>query len=81
MEVRSDGPRSLHGNESRLMPPGIRPPTPPGADPYESGTLFHGPSFQLLRSLALAPGASSALLDAARGGRRAACCTRRSSTR
>jgi len=40
----------------------------PAADPYESGTLFHGPSLQLLRSLKLAPGASSALLDAAGGG-------------
>jgi 1-acyl-sn-glycerol-3-phosphate acyltransferase len=37
-------------------------------DPYESGTLFHGPSFQLLRSLALAPGASTSILDAAGGG-------------
>jgi len=40
----------------------------PAPDPYESGTLFHGPAFQLLRSLKLAPGASSALLDAAGGG-------------
>ena len=37
-------------------------------DPYEGGTLFHGPSFQLLRALAVAPGASSSLLDAAGGG-------------
>ena len=40
----------------------------PEQDPYETGALFHGPSFQLLRSLTLSPGASSSLLDAAGGG-------------
>jgi len=55
--------------ESSLDVPWEPPPAAsPAADPYESGTLFHGPSLQLLRALALAPGASSSLLDAAGGG-------------
>jgi 1-acyl-sn-glycerol-3-phosphate acyltransferase len=40
----------------------------PARDPYTTGTLFHGPSFQLLRSLSVIPGESSAVLDAAGGG-------------
>ncbi len=40
----------------------------PAPNPYEAATLFHGPSFQLLRSISTAPGASSAILDAAGGG-------------
>jgi 1-acyl-sn-glycerol-3-phosphate acyltransferase len=40
----------------------------PVANPYESGALFHGPSFQLLRSLAIGPTGSSAILDAGAGG-------------
>ena len=59
------------GAKGWRMRPGIRHRTPfQRRTPTSTGTLFHGPSFQLLRSLALAPGASSALLDAAAGGAR-----------
>jgi 3-oxoacyl-(acyl-carrier-protein) synthase/3-hydroxymyristoyl/3-hydroxydecanoyl-(acyl carrier protein) dehydratase/1-acyl-sn-glycerol-3-phosphate acyltransferase len=34
------------------------------ADPYGDGTLFHGPAFQLVRSLVRAPGGASMILDA-----------------
>ncbi|WP_063772726.1 beta-ketoacyl synthase N-terminal-like domain-containing protein [Streptomyces sp. CT34] len=36
-------------------------------DPYTSAELFHGPSFQYLRSLAIGASGSSAVLDANRG--------------
>ena len=39
-------------------------PLEPVADPYASGSLFHGPSFQLLRKLELGPGGARAVLDA-----------------
>ena len=70
MEVRSDRtPQPARERVARRIHPGIRLQNAfPAPDPYESGTLFHGPSFQLLRSLKLAPGASSSLLDAAGGG-------------
>lgn len=32
--------------------------------PYETGQLFHGPAFQLMRSLTVAPGGASFVLDA-----------------
>ncbi len=35
--------------------------------PYSSGTVFHGPAFQLLRSLRYGDGGSTATLDAAAG--------------
>ncbi len=37
------------------------------ADPYASGALFHGPWFQLLRSLETGPGFATATLDAGAG--------------
>jgi 1-acyl-sn-glycerol-3-phosphate acyltransferase len=37
------------------------------ADPYASGALFHGPAFQYLTALRMAPGGSSALLQANKG--------------
>jgi 3-oxoacyl-(acyl-carrier-protein) synthase/3-hydroxymyristoyl/3-hydroxydecanoyl-(acyl carrier protein) dehydratase/1-acyl-sn-glycerol-3-phosphate acyltransferase len=61
MEVRSD-----RTPQPAREPGGL--PAIAAPDPYETGTLFHGPAFQLLRSLALAPGASTALLDAGAGG-------------
>jgi acyl transferase domain-containing protein/3-hydroxymyristoyl/3-hydroxydecanoyl-(acyl carrier protein) dehydratase/1-acyl-sn-glycerol-3-phosphate acyltransferase len=36
-------------------------------DPYAQGTLFHGPAFQLLRSLRIGPDGASAELDAGAG--------------
>lgn len=53
------------------LPPA--PPAPPvvvgqdGGDPYESGSLFHGPAFRYLTRLTMGEGASSAWLDASRG--------------
>ncbi|MBI5547696.1 MAG: polyketide synthase dehydratase domain-containing protein, partial [Deltaproteobacteria bacterium] len=44
----------------------------PVANPYESGELFHGPSFQLLRSLARGNTGSTATLDAGVAGAPAA---------
>ena len=35
------------------------------ASPYDAGSLFHGPAFQMLRSLRLGPNGASAVLDAA----------------
>ena len=62
-------PAACTGTVATFEHPWDPPPNAtPAPDPYESGTLFHGPSFQLLRSLKLAPGASSSLLDAAGGG-------------
>ena len=43
------------------------PPPPdarPAPDPYESGALFHGPAFQLLRSLSIGQSGASAELEA-----------------
>lgn len=40
---------------------------PPQPDPYQTGTLFHGPSFQYLLSLRTGPAGASAVLDAGRG--------------
>ncbi|MBC7172678.1 MAG: polyketide synthase dehydratase domain-containing protein, partial [Polyangiaceae bacterium] len=39
----------------------------PESDPYASANLFHGPAFQMLRSLAFGRGGSSAVLDAGAG--------------
>ena len=36
----------------------------PAADPYAEGTLFHGPSLQLLKRLVVGPAGSSAILQA-----------------
>ncbi|WP_437302134.1 beta-ketoacyl synthase N-terminal-like domain-containing protein [Sorangium sp. So ce388] len=52
-------------------PPAPFPPLHDAAateDPYASGALFHGPSFQMVRSLRLGAGGASALLDAAERG-------------
>jgi 3-hydroxymyristoyl/3-hydroxydecanoyl-(acyl carrier protein) dehydratase len=43
------------------------PDAQPVPDPYESGALFHGPSFQYLTSLRIGAGGSSGTLDADRG--------------
>ncbi len=37
------------------------------ADPYQSGTLFHGPAFQYLRKLTMGSNGSTAVLDAGAG--------------
>lgn len=42
-------------------------PSEPEEDPYAAGTLFHGPAFQLLRTLRGASGGASATLDAGGG--------------
>jgi hypothetical protein len=39
----------------------------PVADPYASGDLFHGPAFQVLRSLSVGTSGSSSILDAGGG--------------
>ncbi|HCF57435.1 MAG TPA: 3-hydroxyacyl-[acyl-carrier-protein] dehydratase FabA, partial [Myxococcales bacterium] len=46
-------------------PPAAARPLP---NPYDAGSLFHGPSFQLLRSFAIGETGSTATLDAAAGG-------------
>ncbi|MGI5862397.1 MAG: 1-acyl-sn-glycerol-3-phosphate acyltransferase, partial [Myxococcales bacterium] len=51
--------------ESPWAPPADARPVP---DPYEAGSLFHGPSFQLLRTLAIGGSGSTATLDAAASG-------------
>jgi 3-hydroxymyristoyl/3-hydroxydecanoyl-(acyl carrier protein) dehydratase/1-acyl-sn-glycerol-3-phosphate acyltransferase len=51
--------------EAPWEPPADARPAP---DPYESGDLFHGPSFRLVRSLDVGSSGSSAILDAAAGG-------------
>ncbi|MBN2357802.1 MAG: polyketide synthase dehydratase domain-containing protein, partial [Deltaproteobacteria bacterium] len=50
-------------------PPEPLPPLAgaPAPDPYASGALFHGPAFQLLRSLAIGAAGASAVLDAGAG--------------
>jgi 3-hydroxymyristoyl/3-hydroxydecanoyl-(acyl carrier protein) dehydratase/1-acyl-sn-glycerol-3-phosphate acyltransferase len=58
-------PELAPADEAPWEPPVEAQPAP---DPYASGLLFHGPSFQLLRSLRIGAGGSSALLDAAGGG-------------
>jgi 3-oxoacyl-(acyl-carrier-protein) synthase/3-hydroxymyristoyl/3-hydroxydecanoyl-(acyl carrier protein) dehydratase/1-acyl-sn-glycerol-3-phosphate acyltransferase len=40
----------------------------PEQDPYASGALFHGPAFQLLKSLRVGAAGASAVLDAGAGG-------------
>ncbi|MBW2454507.1 MAG: hypothetical protein JRI68_08350, partial [Deltaproteobacteria bacterium] len=47
-------------------PAAWHPPTDaePEPDPYQTGALFHGPAFQLLRSLRIGGSGSSAMLDA-----------------
>jgi 1-acyl-sn-glycerol-3-phosphate acyltransferase len=69
MEVRSDRtPQPAREQSNHDAPWAPLPDSITAPNPYEAGTLFHGPAFQLLRSLSLAPGASSSLLDAAAGG-------------
>ena len=48
--------------------------------PYSSGAVFHGPAFQLLRSLRYGDGGSTATLDAAGAPFPSASCIPRSST-
>ncbi len=64
-EIAAEGEALVGDREAPPSPwPFLQDALPQG-DPYASASLFHGPALQLLRSWALGPGGSTALLDLA----------------
>lgn len=53
------------------FPPAPQPLAPietaPADNPYETGSLFHGPAFRYLKSIGFGPSGSTAILDASAG--------------